>query len=77
MQALAGLLVLVLAVAVLVAGYYLGIFFALIGAALTAIAIIVGIFIFVCYAIWDLLQERKRRKRAQRLRRVLKQKAPP
>ena len=62
MDVLGGLLVLILVVAVLVAGYYLGIFFALVAAALTSLAIIIGICIFIVYAIWDLLQQRKRRR---------------
>lgn len=63
MEILGGLLILVLVIAVLVAGYYLGIFFALVGAALTAFAIIVGVCVFVAYAIWELLQERRKRRR--------------
>jgi len=62
MDVLGGLLVLILVVAVLVAGYYLGIFFALVAAALTSLAIIIGICIFIVYAVWDLLQQRKRRR---------------
>lgn len=63
MQVFGGLLILVLVIAVLVAGYYLGIFFALVGAALTAIAIIVGVCVFVAYTIWELFQDRKKRRR--------------
>jgi len=58
-QAVMGLLILVLAVAIMVAGYYIGVIIAITGAVLTGLGIVVGVLIFICYAIWDWFQSRK------------------
>lgn len=63
MGILACLLIMVLVVAVLVCGYYLGIFFAALGALLTLLAIGAGLATLFSYVIWELWQERKRRRR--------------
>lgn len=58
-RALTGLLILVLAVAIMVAGYYIGILIAITGAVLTGLAIIACVLLFICYAIWEWFQDRK------------------
>lgn len=59
-QALMGLLILVLAVAIMVAGYYIGVIIAITGAVLTGLGIVAGVLLLICYAIWEWLQSRKR-----------------
>jgi len=58
-QALMGLLILVLAVAIMVAGYYIGVIIAITGAVLTGLGIVAGVLLLICYAIWEWFQSRK------------------
>lgn len=52
-DALATLFVILIAVVILVAGYYLGIVIAVLGAILMGLGIVALIVMFIIYAIWD------------------------
>lgn len=57
---LMGLLTVLLAVALLVGGYYLGIVLALFAAALMALGVLAFIIFMVTYTVWELIQTWKK-----------------
>jgi len=61
-EILLGAVLVVIGVALLVAGYYLGIFFAIIAGALTVLGLAIFLVTFLFYVVWDYLQYRKRKK---------------
>lgn len=60
---LQGLLLLVLVVAILVAGYYIGLAIAIGTVVLTSIGLAIAFFVFVCYLVWDIFRYRKTKDR--------------
>ncbi len=62
---LTGLAVLVIAVAILVGGYYLGIIMAVFTGLLMILGIVLFIIAFVIYAVWDLFHYRRKRRQSR------------
>ncbi|GEK52345.1 hypothetical protein [Vreelandella venusta] len=56
---LLGIFFLVVTVGILVAGYYVGIAFAVLTLALTSIVIAIAFVTFLAYLVWDLFQTKK------------------
>lgn len=60
---LVGLLMVLVVVALLVGGYYLGIIFAVLAGIVTALGIVLFLVVMVSYSVWDLFQTFKKRRR--------------